>query len=101
MELITVAEEAARAAAAVLLERFGGPAREVRSKSTPTDLVSEADLEAERALREPPTARRPGDAILGEEGGERGEGSSGVRWIVDPLDCTVNFLFGIPQWGVS
>src|SRR3954469_1848951 len=101
MELIAVAEEAARAAAAVLLERFGGPAREVSSKSTPTDLVSEADFEAERALREALTARRPDDAILGEEGGQRGPGSTEVRWVVDPLDGTVNFLFGIPQWGVS
>ena len=90
-----------RAAGAVLLERFGGPRREVRSKSTPTDLVSEADLEAERALRALLAARRPDDAVLGEEGGDRGAGTSGVRWIVDPLDGTVNFLFGIPQWAVS
>ena len=101
MELLSIAEEAARAAGAVLLERFGGPRREVRSKSTPTDLVSEADIEAERALRAVLAARRPDDAVLGEEGGDRGAGTSGVRWIVDPLDGTVNFLFGIPQWAVS
>ena len=45
-------------------------------------------------------AQRPGDAILGEEGGETQEGA-GLRWIVDPLDGTVNFLFGVPQWCVS
>src|SRR4051812_31450387 len=101
MELLSIAEDAARAAGAVLLERFGGPRREVRSKSTPTDLVSEADIEAERALRGVLSARRPEDAVLGEEGGDRGAGTSGVRWIVDPLDGTVNFLFGIPQWAVS
>ena len=101
MELLSIAEDAARAAGAVLLERFGGPRREVRSKSTPTDLVSEADLEAERALRGFLAAQRPDDAVLGEEGGDRGAGTSGVRWIVDPLDGTVNFLFGIPQWAVS
>ena len=101
MELLSIAEDAARAAGAVLLERFGGPRREVRSKSTPTDLVSEADLEAERALRSFLAAQRPDDAVLGEEGGDRGAGTSGVRWIVDPLDGTVNFLFGIPQWAVS
>jgi len=101
MELLSIAEDAARAAGAVLLERFGGPRREVRSKSTPTDLVSEADIEAERALRGFLAARRPDDAVLGEEGGDRGAGTSGVRWIVDPLDGTVNFLFGIPQWAVS
>ena len=101
MELLSIAEDAARAAGAVLLERFRGPRREVRSKSTPTDLVSEADIEAERALRGVLAARRPDDAVLGEEGGDRGAGTSGVRWIVDPLDGTVNFLFGIPQWAVS
>src|SRR6478672_10026333 len=101
MELVSVAEEAARAAAAVLLERFGGAVGEISSKSTPTDPVSETDIEAERALREALAARRPEDVVLGEEGGERGEGGSGVRWIVDPLDGTVNYLFGIPQWGVS
>jgi myo-inositol-1(or 4)-monophosphatase len=101
MELLSIAEEAARAAGGALLERFGGPRREVRSKSTPTDLVSEADIEAERALRGVLAARRPDDAVLGEEGGDRGAGTSGVRWIVDPLDGTVNFLFGIPQWAVS
>ena len=101
MELLSIAEDAARAAGAVLLERFGGPRREVRSKSTPTDLVSEADIEAERALRGFLAAQRPDDAVLGEEGGDRGAGTSGVRWIVDPLDGTVNFLFGIPQWAVS
>jgi myo-inositol-1(or 4)-monophosphatase len=101
MQLLLIAEDAARAAGAVLLERFGGPRREVRSKSTPTDLVSEADIEAERALRGVLSARRPEDAVLGEEGGDRGAGTSGVRWIVDPLDGTVNFLFGIPQWAVS
>jgi len=99
-ELLDVAQAAARAAGAVLVERFGGPNVEVRAKSTPTDLVSEADLAAERALREVLGARRPDDAVLGEEGGEHG-GSSGLRWVVDPLDGTVNYLFGIPHWSVS
>ena len=99
--LLAVAEQAARAAGAVLLERFGGPERDVRAKSTPTDLVSEADIAAERALRAVLTEQRPDDSVLGEEGGDRGAGTSGVRWIVDPLDGTVNFLFGIPQWAVS
>ncbi|MDX6671327.1 MAG: monophosphatase [Solirubrobacteraceae bacterium] len=99
-ELLDVAHAAARAAGAVLVERFGGPSVEVRAKSTPTDLVSEADLAAERALRKVLTERRPDDAVLGEEGGEHG-GTSGVRWVVDPLDGTVNYLFGIPHWSVS
>jgi myo-inositol-1(or 4)-monophosphatase len=100
-ELLAIAEEGARAAGAVLLERFGGPRRGVHAKTSPTDPVSEADVAAERALREILASRRPGDAVLGEEGGQVGAGDTGLRWVVDPLDGTVNFLFGIPQWSVS
>ncbi len=64
-----------------------------RSKSTPTDLVSEADLASERAIRELLAARRPHDGFVGEEG-DHVEGTSGLSWVVDPLDGTVNFLFG-------
>lgn len=100
-QLLALAEQAARAAGALLLERFeAGGERATGSKSTPTDLVSEADLAAERAIRDIIAAARPQDAILGEEGGETQEGA-GLRWIVDPLDGTVNFLFGVPQWCVS
>jgi len=99
--LRVIAAEAARAAGELLRERFvAGGERATASKSTPTDLVSEADLAAEQAIRELLAARRPGDAILGEEGGETQQGE-GLRWIVDPLDGTVNFLFGVPQWCVS
>jgi myo-inositol-1(or 4)-monophosphatase len=99
--LLEVAVDAARMAGALLLERVGhGSERAVSSKSTPTDLVSEADLTSERAIRELLAARRPEDGFLGEEGGSV-EGRSGLRWVVDPLDGTVNFLFGIPQWCVS
>jgi myo-inositol-1(or 4)-monophosphatase len=100
-DLLAIAEEAARTAGAVLRDRFGGPRRDVHAKSTPTDPVSEADVSAERALREVLARRRPRDAVLGEEGGQAGAGETGLRWVVDPLDGTVNFLFGIPQWGVS
>jgi len=55
---------------------------------------------AERLIRERLCAARPQDAVLGEEG-EDVSGTSGLRWVVDPLDGTVNFLFGIPQWAVS
>jgi myo-inositol-1(or 4)-monophosphatase len=89
-------------AGAQLRERFErGHERAVRTKSTPTDLVSEADLASERAIRAALGGRRPDDGFLGEEGGASREGSSGLRWVVDPLDGTVNFLFGIPQWCVS
>lgn len=100
-ELLELAGEAARLAGTLLAERFSlGEQREVASKSTPTDLVSEADLSSERAIRELLFQRRPQDGLIGEEGDER-PGESGLRWIVDPLDGTVNFIFGIPQWSVS
>lgn len=101
--LRVIAAEAARAAGELLRERFtAGTEQALRAKSTPTDLVSDADLAAERAIRDLLAARRPGDAVLGEEGGESAASSDGgVRWIVDPLDGTINFLFGIPQWCVS
>ncbi len=98
-ELLGVAREAASAAAAVLVERFGQRALGVHAKSTPTDLVSDADLAAESAIRTVLGERRPGDGILAEEGGSSDGGS--VRWIVDPLDGTINFLFGIPAYAVS
>jgi myo-inositol-1(or 4)-monophosphatase len=100
--LLQVAVDAARMAGALLAERVRqGAEREVSAKSTPTDLVSEADLAAERAIRELLLERRPDDGFLGEEGGGEESGSSGLSWVVDPLDGTVNFLFGIPQWSVS
>jgi myo-inositol-1(or 4)-monophosphatase len=99
-ELLDVAVEAARAAGTILLERYAHAARGVTTKSTVTDLVSEADLAAERAIRDVLARRRPGDALVGEEGSDVA-GTSGLRWVVDPLDGTVNYLFGIPQWSVS
>jgi myo-inositol-1(or 4)-monophosphatase len=97
--LLEVAYDAATAAATELLGRFGHRQDGVRAKSTPTDLVSEADLAAEAAIRSVLAERRPADSILGEEGGATGDGD--LRWVVDPLDGTVNFLFGIPQFAVS
>jgi myo-inositol-1(or 4)-monophosphatase len=100
VSLLALAESTARAAGAQLRDAFARGGHEVSAKSSPTDLVSEADRAAERLIRERLLSARPGDAILGEEGGDAA-GTSGVRWIVDPLDGTVNFLFGIPQWAVS
>src|SRR2546421_4239772 len=98
-ELLAVARDAAAAAAAEVRGRFGEQALGVRSKSTPTDLVSDADVAAESAIRDVLAARRPGDAIVGEEGGATGSGEQ--RWIVDPLDGTINYLFGIPAFAIS
>jgi myo-inositol-1(or 4)-monophosphatase len=97
--LLAVAEAAARAAAGELLPRFGHRQEGVRAKSGPTDLVSDADFAAESAIRRVLSGQRPGDAILGEEGGATGRGQ--LRWVVDPLDGTINFLFGIPAFAVS
>ena len=98
-ELLAVARDAAYAAAEELLGRFGHSVKGIHAKSTPTDLASEADLEAEAAIRRLLGERRPGDAILGEEEGETGQGD--FRWVIDPLDGTINFLFGIPAFAVS
>jgi myo-inositol-1(or 4)-monophosphatase len=97
---LELAERAARAAGAILMERFGGPARGLGHKTSDTDLVSDADREAEAAIRELLEAERPGDGLIAEEG-SRHEAESGRRWVVDPLDGTVNFLYGIPHWAVS
>jgi myo-inositol-1(or 4)-monophosphatase len=97
--LIELAEEIARAAGAQLRAAFETELR-IETKSSPTDLVSEADVAAETLIRDRLLAARPDDGMLGEEGSDT-RGSSGLRWIVDPLDGTTNFLFGIPQWGVS
>jgi myo-inositol-1(or 4)-monophosphatase len=99
-ELRALAESVAREAGALLRDAFRDPNLRITAKSTPTDLVSEADHAAEHLIRERIGSARPGDAILGEEGGDTA-GTSGVRWVVDPLDGTINFLFGIPQWAVS
>jgi myo-inositol-1(or 4)-monophosphatase len=99
---LELAVEAARMAGALLLERSrSGTEGEIASKSTPTDLVSEADFASERTIRELLARRRPDDGFIGEEGGSSADSGSGLSWIVDPLDGTVNFLFGIPQWCVS
>lgn len=103
-ELLDVACAAARAGAAQLLGRYGRAVEGYGTKTTATDPVSDADRAAERAIRVLLAERRPGDAILGEEGGETlaavGE-PTGVRWVVDPLDGTVNYLFRYPQWSIS
>jgi myo-inositol-1(or 4)-monophosphatase len=90
----------AREAGALLVERFGGPARGVDVKSTSTDMVSDADRDAEALIYGVLRAERPADGLLGEEGGHA-PAESGRRWVVDPLDGTTNFLYGFPQWAVS
>lgn len=97
---LELAERAARAAGVVLMSYYGRPPEGLASKSSETDLVSDADREAERAVRNLLGAERPDDGLLAEEG-SHAPGSSGRRWLVDPLDGTVNFLYGFPAWAVS
>ena len=97
---LELAERAARAAGEVLLSYYGRPPEGVESKSSATDLVSDADREAERTIRELLETERPQDGLVAEEG-SRAKAASGRRWVVDPLDGTINFLYGFPAWAVS
>ena len=101
--LLVLARSAAQEAAGMLAARRpAGPQGRpdvASTKSSPTDVVTEMDRAAEVMITERILAERPGDAILGEEGGESGHGR--VRWIIDPLDGTVNYLYGLPDWAVS
>lgn len=103
---VTVAAEAAAHVRARRRELFGSdPTVEVgavRTKSTITDPVTIADTESEDLIRRRLTQLRPGDGFLGEEGGgDAATGEFRVRWVVDPVDGTVNFLYGIPAFAVS
>jgi len=99
-DLLDVALEAARAGAAELTARYGRTGL-LDTKSTATDPVSEADLASERAIRAVISARRPDDGVLGEEGTGDLAGTTGLRWVVDPLDGTTDYLYGIAAWCVS
>ena len=99
-ELLDLTIVIAHRAGDLLLEYFRAPAQDVESKSTPTDLVSAADKASEALILELIGSKRPGDGVLSEEGGSESS-SSGLTWVVDPLDGTINFLFGSPVWAVS
>jgi myo-inositol-1(or 4)-monophosphatase len=97
---LELAERAARAAGEVLLSYYGRDPEGLSSKTSVTDPVSDADREAERVIRELLAAERPDDGLVGEEGAHS-PSSNDRMWIVDPLDGTVNFLYGTRTWGVS
>ncbi|MFL5780953.1 MAG: inositol monophosphatase family protein [Thermoleophilaceae bacterium] len=97
---LELAELAARTAGELLLERFGAPAAGLGRKSSATDMVSDADRAAEDAIAALLARERPDDGLLSEEGAAA-SGSSGRRWVVDPLDGTTNYLYGFPVWAVS
>lgn len=98
-ELGALALEVASEAAAVLVAGLG-LARVAATKTSLTDVVTEYDHRAEDLIASRLAAARPGDGLLGEEGSSR-PSTSGVRWVVDPLDGTVNYLYGHPGFAVS
>ncbi|HEY0190420.1 MAG TPA: inositol monophosphatase family protein, partial [Kofleriaceae bacterium] len=99
LELLETARAAAVAASELL--RDARP-EAVRGKTNPRDLVTEWDLRSEELIRRVLAERTPGVPVLGEEAGEAGAGGlTTLRWLVDPIDGTVNFAHGLPLWAVS
>ncbi|TWH19061.1 inositol monophosphatase family protein [Prauserella rugosa] len=104
--LLTVAEqvavEAAEFVAAERASMLDGAGVDVRSKTSRTDVVTAVDVASERLVRERLAQLRPGEAVIGEEGGgTAGDAPGAVTWVIDPIDGTVNFLYGLPDFSVS
>lgn len=95
--LLEAARAAVRAASTLLA---GARPSAIRGKSNPKDLVTEWDPRAEELIRRVLEEHAPGIPVLGEEGGQ-GEGTGALRWLVDPIDGTVNFAHGLPIWSVA
>ena len=111
-ELLRIAVNAATEAGRLLASwRGDGRPEVVQTKSSPTDVVTEMDRRSEALITGRIRSVRPGDAVLGEEGGQsdgagapgpgQGAAPSRVRWVIDPLDGTVNYLYGLRDWAVS
>ncbi len=99
-ELLSLARELAADAAALLRARLDDPRVDVGTKSSATDMVTEVDRASERLIVDGILRARPDDGIVGEEGASI-EGSSGIRWLVDPIDGTTNYLYRHPGFAVS
>jgi myo-inositol-1(or 4)-monophosphatase len=99
-ELADLAEQAARAAGELLAGGLERARASVSTKASPTDMVSEVDRASERLVVDLLLGARPDDGVFGEEGAAR-PGRSGVRWMIDPLDGTTNYLYGHPGYAVS
>lgn len=99
-ELLALAVDTAREAAALVARGRATAAEHVAVKSSPVDVVTAVDEDSERLVVERLLGARPDDGVLGEEGAAR-TGSSRVRWVVDPIDGTVNFLYGLPAYAIS
>lgn len=100
-DLLELAVDVARDAGELLVGYAQRRSLGVETKTSQTDPVSEADHASERLITERLLAARPDDGLLGEEAAADRVGTSGLRWVVDPLDGTVNFLYRFPQWCVS
>jgi len=98
--LLDLATAAAQRAAELLLEGAGRARTTIETKSTVTDMVSEMDRASEDLIVSTLLAARPDDGLVGEEG-SASPGTSGLRWVIDPLDGTTNYLYGHPGWAVS
>jgi myo-inositol-1(or 4)-monophosphatase len=99
-ELLDLAVDVAVDTADMVRERRRAGVEVAATKSSPVDIVTEVDRAAETMIFDRLMAARPDDGFLGEEGASA-ESSTGVRWVVDPIDGTVNFLYGIPYYAVS
>ncbi len=100
-ELLTLARAVGQEAAEFVRDsRPVGRVEVAATKSSPTDSVTEIDRACEFLIRDRLLSARPDDGFVGEEGDDQ-TGSSGVDWIVDPIDGTVNFIYGIPSYAVS
>ncbi|MBW3576503.1 MAG: inositol monophosphatase [Actinobacteria bacterium] len=99
-ELVELASRVAEDAGDLLLS-YASRTLEFDTKSSATDPVSEADHASEETITGGLLEARPDDGVLGEENASNRAGTSGLRWVIDPLDGTVNFLYGIPAWCVS
>jgi len=99
-ELLELAVATAREAAGVVARGRGTAGEHVDVKSSPVDMVTAVDRATEELVVGRLLGARPDDGLLGEEGGERG-GTTGVRWVVDPIDGTTNFVYGLPAYAVS
>ena len=100
-DLLTVAVGVVDRAAATARRMRAAAITDVSTKTTDTDVVTAADKAVERQVVDDLRRLRPGDRVLGEEYGDAGSAAGGVRWIVDPIDGTVNYLYGLPQYAVS
>ncbi|MEV6595398.1 inositol monophosphatase family protein [Actinoplanes sp. NPDC051346] len=100
-ELLAIAVRIAREAAGTARRMRAEGVTDVQTKSTDTDVVTAADKAVERDVVEALRRERPGDGVLGEEYGDSAAPAGRVRWILDPIDGTVNYLYGLPQYAVS